>query len=249
MAKRTTLELVNSVLKNIGEAGTLTVLTSLTKIELLAFDKLNESIVELAGLAQWMPLEATGTALMLTGTNTYGVPTDLLSEDEDSFRLPQNGNGSRMGYCKSPADWDAAYPKGITTDRPGWPTVIMRFGTYWHINTMPLAAQNNKTINFRYWQRPVLLETAAPTGTCWVPEQMDDLVLVNLATYKVMVYKGSSEASEYYQRVFGRGQNDQGNLTRMKSLYSSSVVRLQIKMSGQFEDGGKTRGIPLHKFY
>ncbi len=240
MAKLTALQIVNNILKNIGEAGDLSALTSLTSIQQLCFDKANESIIELAGLAKWMPLEAQGTSTMLTSTSTYTPPTDMAEENIDTFRLPDY-NGVALRYYKTPAEWDSDYPKGITTERTGWPSGIMRFNNTFYLNTIPLAAQNTKRITFRYWQLATKLTTATATGTCWIPEGMDDLVLVNLATYKVLAYKGNPEAMDYYNRVFGRGQNDKGYLEQMKKLYSSPRVRMEIFVTARMENnrGGR----------
>lgn len=240
MAKKTTLQLVNNVLVNIGEPE-VSALSALTAIQLLCFNKINDSITEIASLVggKWLPLESpSGTATLATGTSTYAVPTDMAVEDTESFRVPDNR--SRLFYYRSPQEWDADYPIGITTERTGYPSGIIREGTVFRINSLPLAAQNGKLIYFRYWQRPTLLTTATATGTCWVPEGMDDLVLVNLATYKVMAHNGDPEAMDYYNRVFGRNQNDKGHLDAMKRLYASSI-RVNMRVTEPMENSGSSK--------
>lgn len=228
MAKLTNLLLLNEILKRIGEP-IVTGLTSLTGIQLVAWDSLQEAIMEIASLGHWIPLEVSSTFAMVTGTNTYAIPTDMMEENIHSFRCPDNDDNIEF---ITPKEWDLSYPKGIGTDTTGYPTAILRYEDYFHLNKYPAAAQNTKKIYYRYWKRPPLLQTATTTGSAtdvvaWFPEGSERTVLVNLATYKVLVYKNSPEAPEYYARVFGRPGGVEGTLDIMRRQYIAPAARVK----------------------
>lgn len=227
MAKETNLGLLNEVLKRIGEPVA-TVLTSLSGIQLVAWDAIQEVIMEVAAMGNWIPLEVSNTFTLATGTNTYAIPTDMIKENIYSFRCPDNDDNIEFAI---PKEWDLSYPKGIGTATTGYPTAITRDDDVFRLNKYPALAQNTKKIYYRYWKRPPLLQTATTTGTAtdvvsWFPEGTERTVLVSLAVYKVLVYKNSPEAPEYYNRVFG-GQESEGTLNRMRRQYMNAPARVK----------------------
>ena len=227
MAKRTSLEIFNKVLTNIGEP-TVSALTSLTGLQIVVWDKILESIYDVATEAQWRPLMGTASLALVTGTNTYAISTDLWTEDIYSFRQPDSNITLDLS---NDIEWDLAYPSGISSSsHTGYPTKIRRRNDidYYELNAFPTTAENGKKIPYRYWKRPTLWTTSSTTGTCWFPEGFDDLVLVNQATYKVLAYKNNPEAQEYWYRVNGRrlpgGDMEEGFLSKMKRIYAHDAV-------------------------
>ena len=223
MAKLSALELTNQFLQRIGETGDLTVLTALTPIQLVCWNAIQDVIREIAALGNWIPLETAGTFTLLTSTNTYAIPADMISENIYSFRSPDNDDNIEF---LTPKEWYLNYPKGVTTATTGYPTRIMREDDKFQCNKMPAAAQNTKIIYFRYNKRSDLLLTATPAGTCWFPEGTEQSVLINLAVYKVLVYKNSPEAPDYYNRVFG-GRGIEGTLDIMRRQYLCPPARVK----------------------
>lgn len=225
MAKMTNLQLVNAILKNIGEP-TISALTSMTTIQTQAYDALNDVIYDLSMDAMWRPLETIGTFTMTTGTNTYTEASDLMHEDIFSFRTPDNTTSIA---CLNPQDWDSAYPAGIGTATTGYPTAILRYEGKFHLNKYPSATQNGKVIWYRYWKTPTTLSTTTTGSTtnCWFPEGTDSSVLVNLATFKVLTYKNAPEAQSYYQKVYGQG----GSMGRMMKRFANDAGKLQVRVT------------------
>ena len=226
MSKLTNLEITNAVLKNVGEA-TVSALTSLTGIQLVAWDAIQDVVMEIAHQSRWRPLESLGTFTLVTSTATYTETSNLMYEDVESFRVPDNEDNIAV---LTPQEWDSNYPKGIGTDTTGYPTAIMRYGGYFFLNKYPTTTENTKIVHFRYYQRPVLFGTGSTTGTCWFPEGTDYTVLINLATYKVMHYKDNPEAQVYYNKVYGRG----GTMERMNAIYSKDQGRLKARVTYAF---------------
>lgn len=227
MAKITAQTAVNDVLTKIGEP-TVSGLTSLTGIELLAFNTLNELIYSIGAESMWQPLETFGTITMTSNTATYAEPTDMVTEDKDSFIVPDNSDTITL---LTPQEWASLYPKGVSTSTVGWPTALKREQGYWFLNKTPGATQNTKTVQFRYFKIPTIYTTATATGTCWFPEGMDYAVLCNLATYRLLHYKGSPEAQYYRSIVYGTGPNDEGSLATMRKRYVYSAGRLKVRVT------------------
>ena len=227
MAKLNALNLVNAVLKNIGES-TVTGLTGLTTIQLLVFDKLNEAIIDICTdqTCQWQFLESVGVVPMTTGSYQYLITSlatgsDMMREDRESFR--QYDSGYKIDYV-TPQEFDALYPKGITTDRTGYPDKYTKYQGYLVFNKQAAATQNGKNIDFRYWKLPVLLSTDTSTGTCDIPEPFDRTCLVALATLKVLAYLKDEEAAVYKIQVFGDGEEIEGSFEKLKEIYSSPAL-------------------------
>lgn len=227
MAKLNALQLLNQVLQNIGE-NTVSDLTSLSGIKLLAWDALNEVILDLATDDHWRPLEATGTTTLLTDTYTYTEPSDILGEpDKDSFRVDDKSDSNIE--LLTPQEWDALYPEGIGTSKTGQPTKVTRYGSVFIYNKRPTASENGKIVYFRYWSIPSLLSTATSTGTCWIPEGFDRTVLVNLATFKVLHYKQNEEAAVYSMKVYGSpNEKLEGSLDKMRKAYRSPILKPRV---------------------
>lgn len=225
MAKMTNLELLNGILVNIGEPQVAS-LTSLSGIQLVAWNKLNEALVEVAHMGNWLPLEGTASFTMSTASNYYAVATDMENEDVLSFTIPSNN--SNLSYL-TPIEWRLAYPNGVGTATTGWPTHMMRENGNFYVNKYPSTSQHGSAIHYRYWKLPTALTTATTTTTCWFPEGFDRTVLINLATYKTMMYKNSPEATFYYQIVYG--QTAPTNKAQM-GIYADSIYGKGGELAG-----------------
>ncbi len=224
MAKKTNLELLNRVLRNIGE-DTVSDLTSLNDIQMLSFNALNEAIIETATEDFWQPLESLGTITMTTSVYSYDEPSDLWRVDIYSFR--QTDKKNNLDFL-TPQEWDDEYPEGIGTDKTGYPTEITRFGGKFYINKQPTSTQNGKYIRYRYWKRPTLFTTATDTSTCWIPEGFDETLLVDYATFKVLSHQGDDEAKTYYVKVFGDGKLQEGSLNKMRRIFKSGLLKPRV---------------------
>lgn len=229
MAKLSALQATNKVLQNIGEASNLTVLTSLSTIQQLCFDKINEAIQDICTdeNTRWKFLESEGQIPMTTGNYKYLISgltygADLMFEDIESFR--QEDSSTRLKYL-TPQEWDNAYIEGIGASRTGYPNQIMRYAGYFVVNNQATATQNGKIIYFRYWKTPAYYAEASPSGTVDIPEPFDRTLLVPLATLKVMAYLGSEEAALYKVQVFGNGSDIEGALDKMKRIQSSPIIK------------------------
>ena len=220
MAKLTALEILNEVLQNAG-LPTVSALTALTGIQNVAWDAINEVIQDLGTSDHWKTLEASGAITLGSNTSTYSTATDQADVDYESFRYNQT---KKLPY-RTPQEFDRQY---LTQTSTGTPNVITEFGGYWRPYYIPDVAAHGKIISYRYWSKPTLLTTATSTGTCWIPETYDRTVLVNLATYRVLHYRGHPEAQVYYQKVYG-GQNEEGSIVKFKRIHRSpSLTRLPV---------------------
>lgn len=227
MAKLTVLQMVNQVLSNLGEPSDLTALTALTGIQQEAFDALNDGLVALSEYSngQLIPLETIGEITLADGTKTYAVPGSFRIEDERSFR---NASEHELVPFVSPEEMDAKYPHISATDNVGYPRSITRFGTKFRVDHYADSDINGDKIYYRFWALPSIFSTATATGTCWVPEGWDRSVLINWATYKVMLDHGKPQATAYFQKVFGvDGTEDvpRGSLGRMIRQIRSPLLR------------------------
>jgi hypothetical protein len=231
MAKLSALEVMNEVLRNIGES-TVSVLTGLTGLQLVVWNKITEALQDICTdqNTRWSFLEKLGIVPMVTGSYQYLITSltsgsDMQVEDIESFK--QSDSGYNIKY-KSPQEWDALYPKGITTALTGYPDEYTKYGGYLIFNTQATATQNGKNIDFRYWKHPTYFSTGTATGTCDIPEPFDRTLFVALATLKVLTYLGSDEAAIYKVQVFGNGQDIEGSLDKMKGLYSSPKLKPRV---------------------
>lgn len=234
MAKMTALEIFNAVLTNIGEATVLS-LTSLSGVQIVVRDKITEAIQEICTdeNTRWQFLESFGSIPLATGAYRYLISglaagADMQREDRDSFI--QTDTGTKAVF-KTPQEWDKAYPRGILTSMTGYPDAYMRYAGYIVFNRYATAAENAKTIDFRYWKQPSYIDTGAPSGTLDIPEPFDRLVLVALATLKVLTFLGNDEAMVYKMTVYGDGRDVEGNLAKMIRIYGSPGLKTRLSMS------------------
>ena len=226
MAKLTALELLNEVLRNVGDE-TVSSLSNLSGQKLLAWNALNEALLDITTSEQWKPLETWGEITLATGTSTYAKPSDMYDFDRNSFRY----NEAKTIFYKTPQEVDREY---VTQTNTGSPEVIYEFGDYWYVIKIPGTNENGKTIKYRYWKLPSLLSTDTETGTCWLPEGFDRTVLVNLATFKVLHYRNNPEAAIYYQKVYGDPKRGiEGSFTKLVRLYRSPTMK-RVRVTAYF---------------
>lgn len=232
MAKMNALQIVNQILENIGEVSNLTVLTGLSGIQVTVWDKLVEALQDLTSdqKNKWSFLESLGEVTMTTGNNEYTITalssgSDMQTEDKESFRSPDAG--LPVKYI-DPQKFDALFPKGITTDRTGYPEFFTKYAGKIIFDKQASATQNSKAIKFRYWKHPTYYSTASPTGTGDIPEPFDRTLLVAYATLKVLTHLGSDEAAIYKIQVFGNDRDIQGSLDRMIEGYSSPELKSRM---------------------
>jgi hypothetical protein len=239
MGKLQALEVLNEVLRNIGESTVSSgSLTSLTGIQLLAWNKITEALQDICTDqdAHYTFLENLGTVPLTTGNNAYTITgltsgSNLQQEDIESFR---SSDANRAVKYVSPQEFDAMYPKGITTDMTGYPEFFTKYAGQFVFNKQPTSAENGKNIDFRFWRQPNYYSTSTETGTSDIPEPFDRTLLVALATFKVLTYLGNEEAALYKIQVFGnqRDEDVEGSLDKLKRMYSSP--KLKPRMTYQF---------------
>jgi hypothetical protein len=229
MAKMTALQVLNQVLQNIGEDSTLTGLTSLSGIQLTAWNKIKEAIQDITTdqNTRWQFLESLGEISLTTNNYSYTVTglttgSDMNEEDRESFRQPDTGRN--LKYI-TPQEFDQYYPKGISTDTTGYPNFFTLYGGSFYFDKMATATENGKLVKFRYWRYPTYYSTSTATGTSEIPEPYDMTLLVALATLKVLTYLGNSEAAVYKIQVFGNGSDIEGSLDKMKRTHTSPVFK------------------------
>jgi hypothetical protein len=223
MAQLTALEIINKVLDNAG-LSQVSVLTSLTDINLTALNMIQSSLQEIAMKTTWKQLEASGSLTMVTGTQTYAKPSDFFRVDRNSFIY--DSSGTRPKYL-DPQELDRLVSDQDATGQPS--TYIWEVAGNFLVYRVPTAAYNGKIITYRYWKIPARIDTAVPTGNVWIPEPFDELVLVNYATARLMSYMTHPEAQVYSALVYGTGA-EPGALKEMKKAYSSpSLFRPQVR--------------------
>ena len=193
----TALALTQEICRNVGEAAP-SALSALTGIALLAFNSLNEALMEIATDQHYQPLETLASFEISTASHIFACPTDLMEEDRESFRAT---NIADLLTFVSPQEFDEAYPKGISSTDTGTPGTLTKIGESFYVNKKASTTASGDRVRFRYWKIPTLLSTATETGTCWIPEGFDRTLLVNYATYKVLHYKNNPEAAAYAAKV------------------------------------------------
>ena len=226
MAKLTALQSTNEVLKRIGEA-TISSLTSLTTIQLQAFDNLNRALEEIAQDVDNKPLEVEGSITLVTNTNTYTPPNDFRSIVTESVRQPDSGQPVSVVTAD---EFDRQFPEGITSARTGYPEFLTEKLGLLTFDKLPTANENNKTIKYRYQKIPTLFSTATSTGTSWMPEGYDLTLLCDYATWITMQYMGHPEVGDYYLKVFGDSQNlkPEGHLSKFKRKFQQPFTKARV---------------------
>lgn len=228
MAKLTTLQNFNNILRNIGEEEVVN-LNNLTGIQLVAWDKFIEALMEICvdQNTRWDFLEADGSIPMVTGSYRYLISgltngSDMQQEDKESFLAKDFG--IHLKY-KTQQEFDKAYPSGIEDERFGCPTEYTKYGGYIVFNTEQTATENAKNVSFKYWKMPTIPATASPSVQLDIPEPFDRILLVPLATMKTLAYLGNDEAVVYKMMVYGDGRDVEGNLAKLKELYCSPDLK------------------------
>jgi len=226
MAKLTCLQAVNEVLKRIGEP-TIAALTSLTTIQLQAFDNLNRALEEIAQDGDLRPLEAIGTVTLLTGTSTYTPPNDYRALAIESFK---QSDSNRNVNIITADEFDIMFPKGVPSDRTGYPSVMAEIAGVFTFDRKPTANENSKTVDYRYFKIPTLYATATATGTSYIPEGYDRTLLCDYATWLTMRYMGHPEAMDYYYSIFGDPSNKkpEGSLAKFKSQFRQPFLKARV---------------------
>lgn len=227
MAKLTALQSTNEVLKRIGES-TISTMTALTTIQLQAFDNLNRALEEIAQEVDNRPLETDGTITLLTGTSTYTPPTDFRSLMYESVRQPDS---KRTISVVTADEFDLAFPKGVDSGRTGYPDFLTEKLGKFFLDRQPTAAENNKTIRYRYQAIATLYTTATQAGTAWIPEGFDRTLLCDYATWLTMQYMGHPEVGDYHLKTFGSPGNNQpeGNLSKFKRKFSQPFLKANVR--------------------
>jgi len=228
MAQLTALQALNKVLRNIGEAQ-VSALTGLNNIQMLAFEKLNESIQEVCvdQNTRWDFLESLGVIPMTTNSYQYQITaitsgSNMMEEDKESLRQPDSDKN--ITYI-TPQEFDTLRPKGVTTDITGYPDKYTKYAGYIIFDRMATSVQNGKNVYFRYWKQPTYYATDTATGKSDLPEPFDVTVVCNLATMKVLAYLGNEEAANYKAFVYGDGRDLEGALSKLKWLHSSPTIK------------------------
>lgn len=238
MAKLTTLEIYNGILRNCGEQTVASLASLSAGLQTVAWDKLSEALVEICTdqNTRWQFLEAFGIVTLSTNNYRYLISSlttpsagsDMQREDRESFIQPDSGN--RIKYL-TPQEWDRKYPKGIETAMTGYPTEYTKFAGYLIFNKYATASENGDLVNFRYWKHPTMPATGSPNATLDIPEPFDRLVLIPLATMKTMVYLGNDEAAAHRVTVFGNGQDIEGNLAKLHEIYGSPELKPRVSFN------------------
>lgn len=220
MSKATALAIVNQVLSNLGDAQ-ISTLNGITGAALFAFNAINEGIYDIAFEGLFQQLEITTTFAVVTGTTTYAKPSTIFAYDKDSFKY---NNSDQVSY-KAHRWVDRKYPDQTNTNIP---TVVYDWQGYFNLYPIPPASESGKIIRFRAWQMPTPLSTATDTATCWLPEGFDIGLLSDWATKKVLHYRHNEEEALYDTKIWGEGRDDgmgnQGNMSRLRNLYSSHTI-------------------------
>lgn len=220
MAKATALQIVNQVLKNLGDAN-ISSLGSISGAAQQAFDAVNEGIYEIAFEGLFQPLETSTSFTIVTGTTTYAKPYNIFAYDKDSFRYNEQKQFDYMAHRK----FDRKYPIQTNTNIP---EVVYDWGGNFNVYPIPPASENTKVVKYRAWSIPSPISTASDSGTCWLPEGFDIGLLSDWATRKILHYRHNEETGIYSTKIWGEergdGYGDQGGLSRLKNLYLSHTI-------------------------
>jgi hypothetical protein len=231
MAKLTTLQLENAILRNCGESEVEN-LNNLTGIQSVIWDKLTEALLDICTEqnTQYKFLEADGAIPMVTNSYRYLISeltsgADMQKEDRESFLA---ADFAKIIKYRTPQEFFNDYPGGINGVRFGCPTEYTRYGGYIVFNNTQTAAENGKNVTFRYWKLPTLPATGSPSVTLDIPEPFDRTVLVPLATMKTLAYLGNDEAIVHKLQVFGDGRDVEGSLAKLKQIYLSPEIKPRV---------------------
>jgi hypothetical protein len=228
MAKLTTLEIVNGVLRNCGEE-VVADLVSLSGFQLVVWDKVIEALTDICSdqNTRFDFLEADGVIPMVTGSYRYLISgltygADMQQEDKESFLAKDFGR--KIKYITQ-QEYDDKYRSTLGF---GVPTEYTKYGGYIVFNKTQTANENGKNIDFKYWKHPTAPDTDAPTASLDIPEPFDRNCLIALATLKSLVYLGNDEAVVWKMQVYGDGGEIEGTLAKLKQIYSSPDLKPRV---------------------
>lgn len=195
----------------------------------MGWNSINEALRRIGNenSGKWVFLENTFTGTLSTATNGFVKSTTwstLKEVDVDTFVDVENK--SSMDFVEV-QDFTAMYPVLKSATDTAYPDVFTEHGGSLIFNKYASAAAHGKLFTFRGWTLPTQFVTATATATCEVPEELEDDLLVNLATFIHLNYEGDSEAGVYYKRVFGDDSvrpSMEGALALAKRGYSSQKL-------------------------
>lgn len=213
MAKATSLQLTNAVLKKCNQP-VVSALTALTGMQLTCWDALIEAMKEIYNLADWKFLEARGTFTLGSATSTYTWATDVARANLYSMREVEQD--TIIEYLE-PDEFELLNPE---VDKVGMPGKFTDYLGVVNFDRIPGANEASKLVYYRYWKLGTVPTTSSTTGTCDIPQEFEDDMLVNLATFIALKFAGDPEAESYYIKVFGDGRTP-GKLQLMKRQYQS----------------------------
>lgn len=244
MAKAGALTIVNQVLKNLGDAQ-ISTLAGITGAALFAFDAVNEGIYEISFEGLFQQLETNVQFSVITLTSTYAKPSNIYAYDKDSFRYD---NSNKVSY-KAHRWVDRKYPTQTNTNVPA---VLYDWAGNFNLYPIPPISENGKICQYRGWILPTPLSTASDSGTCWLPEGFDVGLLSDWATKKVLHYRHNEEEGIYGTKIWGEerddGFGDQGNISRLKTLYLSHTIEdgnIMVEPMEQREGGYFVQQSPI----
>lgn len=229
MAKLTTLQIFNSIMRNCGEEEVEN-MNNLGSLQSIAFDKLIEALMEICTEqnTKWNFLEDDGVIPMALNSYQYLISSlesgsDLQEDDRESFLAKDFGQ--RIKYI-TPQEFNKKYPSGVT--EYGCPTEYTKYKGYFVFNKIASSNENAKNITFRYWKMPTLPATSSPNATLDIPEPFDRLLLIPLASMKVLAYLGNNEAAVHKLSVYGDGGNMEGSLAKLREIHSSPELKPRV---------------------
>lgn len=223
MAKLTALQIMNKVLDNCGQAQ-VTVLTGLTGINNVALNMVQNVLLEIATNDDWKQLEVRVDIDLVNGTQIYAKPSDFRKINKRSLVYNQTSEVTWL----DPYEIDSKYADQDVSGDP--PLYIWDVADNFLIYPVPNANSGGKSIDYRYWKIPSRIDTASPSGTVWFPEPFEELVLVNLATARVLSYRSNQEANVYSGLVYGVRGSYRGALNDMKSSHlSQDFFKVKVK--------------------
>ncbi len=237
MAKQSLLQMINKVLSNLGESS-VTATTSLSGLSLMVFNTLNELLYDIGFNDRLMPLETNVTMTLTQNVSTYAVPSDIFAFDRDSFRYD---TGTEVVFY-TPQRFDREYKSATDVNNPD---KIYQHAGYWRPYPIPGASANGKTITYRAWKYPTIYSTDTAAGTSYMPEGFDLTLLADYVTFKILHFKQNEEAKVYYAKVFGDGKDNEGSLSKFKTLFRSPDLSEGSIMCEPMEQvrGGSPRSV------
>jgi len=191
----------------------------------MAWGCINEALRRIGNenSSRWQWAESSFTATLSTATNAFIKTTWSTLKDVDVETFIDVENETGIDFIEV-QDFVARYPVITSGTDTAYPTEFTEHGNSFIFNKYASAAAHGKLVTFKGWTLPTQFVTATATATCEIPEELEDDLLVNLATFIHLNYEGDSEAGIYYKRVFGDDSvrpSMEGALQLAKRGYSS----------------------------